>query len=108
MWKAKVSYFKEQFPPCGSNPKKFWETVKDLENKPSSSQLLMSLHFDDVVVTDKKHMAELFNHHFIESGFLFDSALPPLLMRLSPMLLPLFPLPHYKVSPCRQSLSPRC
>ena len=49
---------------------------KDLENKPSSSQLPMSLKVDDVVVTDKKHMAELFNHHFIKSGFLFDSTIP--------------------------------
>ncbi|KAK6309490.1 hypothetical protein J4Q44_G00193710 [Coregonus suidteri] len=37
----------------------------------------MSLNVDDVVVTDKEHMAELFNHHFIKSGFLFDSATPP-------------------------------
>jgi hypothetical protein len=43
-----------------SNPKKFWKTVQDLENKASSSQLPMSLNVDDVVVTDKKHMAELF------------------------------------------------
>jgi hypothetical protein len=56
---------------------KFWEMVKELENKPSSSQLPMSLNVDDVVVTDKKHMAELFNHHFIKTGFLFDSAMPP-------------------------------
>ncbi|CAB1318523.1 unnamed protein product, partial [Coregonus sp. 'balchen'] len=39
--------------------------------------LPMSLNVDDVVVTDKEHMAELFNHHFIKSGFLFDSAMPP-------------------------------
>ena len=51
--------------------------VEDLENKPSSSQLPMSLKVDDVVVTGKKHMAELFSQHFIESGFLFDSAMPP-------------------------------
>ena len=63
--KAKVSYFKEQFSFCGYNCKKFWKTVKDLENKPSSSQLSMSLNIDDVVVTDKEHMAELFNYHFI-------------------------------------------
>jgi hypothetical protein len=37
----------------------------------------MSLKVDDVVVTDKKHMAELFNHPFIKLGFLFDSAMPP-------------------------------
>ena len=52
--KAKVSYFKEQFSLGGSKPKKFWKTVKDLENKPSSSQLPMSLNVDDVFVTDKK------------------------------------------------------
>ena len=75
--KAKVSYFKEQFSHCGSNPKKFWKMVKDLVNKPSSSQLPMSLNVDDVVITDNKHMAELFNHHFIKSGFLFDSGMPP-------------------------------
>jgi hypothetical protein len=51
--------------------------VKNLENKPSSSQLPMSLKVDDVIVTDKKHMDELFNHQFIKSGFLFDSAMPP-------------------------------
>ena len=73
---ALSSYFKEQFSLCGSNPKKFWKKVKYLGNKPSSSQLPMSLKVDDVVVTDKKHMAELFNHHFIKSGFLFDSAMP--------------------------------
>ena len=50
--------------------------VKFLEKKPSFSQLLMSLNID-VVVTVKKYMAELFNHHFIKSGFLFDSAMPP-------------------------------
>jgi hypothetical protein len=44
--KAKASYFKEQFSLCGSNPKKFWITVKELENKPSSSQLPMSLNVD--------------------------------------------------------------
>ncbi|CAB1320181.1 unnamed protein product [Coregonus sp. 'balchen'] len=56
---------------------KFWKNVKDLENKPSSSQLHMSLNVDDyVVVTYKEHIAELFNHHFIKSGFLFDSAMP--------------------------------
>jgi hypothetical protein len=52
----------EQFSLNGSNTKKFWKTVK--ENKTSFSQLPMSL-------------TELFNHHFIKSGFLFDSAMPP-------------------------------
>jgi hypothetical protein len=43
----------------------------------------MSLKVDGVVVTDKKHMAELFNRHFIKSGFLFDSAMPPCLSNIS-------------------------
>ena len=43
----------------------------------------MSLNVDDVVVINKKHMAELFNHHFIKSGFLFDSAMPPCLSNIS-------------------------
>ena len=59
MQKAKVSYFKELSSLCGSNPKKFWKVVKVLKNKPSSSQLPMSLNVD-VVVTDKEYMAELF------------------------------------------------
>jgi hypothetical protein len=115
IWKAKVSYFKEHFSLCGSKPKKFRKTVKDLENKPSFSQLPMSINVDDVVVSEKEPMAELFNHHFIQSRFLFDPAMPPYPSNISsfpallaPMLFPLFPLPHYKVSPCRRSLSLRC
>ena len=50
---------------------------KRLKNKSSSSQLPMTLNIDDVVVTDTEHVAELFNHHLIMSGFLFDSAMPP-------------------------------
>ena len=50
--KAKVSYFKEQFSLCGSNAKKFWKMVKDLENQHSSSQLPVSLNVDDLVVID--------------------------------------------------------
>ncbi|CAB1340226.1 unnamed protein product, partial [Coregonus sp. 'balchen'] len=59
IWKVKVSYFKEQFALCESNPKKFWKTVKDLENKPSSSQLPMSLNADDVVVTRSTWLSSL-------------------------------------------------
>jgi hypothetical protein len=42
-----------------------------------------SFKVDDVVVTDKKRMAELFNHHFIKSGFQFDSTMPPCLSNIS-------------------------
>ncbi|CAB1331549.1 unnamed protein product [Coregonus sp. 'balchen'] len=55
---------------CSIKRHKFWKMVKDLENKPSSSQLPMSLNVDDVVVTDKECMAELFNHHFINHASL--------------------------------------
>ena len=41
-----MNYFKEQFSLCASNPKKFWKMVK-------------AAHVHDVVVTDKKHMADL-------------------------------------------------
>ena len=99
--KAKVSYFKEQFSLCGSNPKKFCKTVKDLENKSSSSQLPMSLNVDDVEFTGKKHMAELFNHHFIKSGFLFDSAMPPCLSNISSS-----PIPSNATSPDTPPFSP--
>jgi hypothetical protein len=34
--------------------------LKNFENKASSSQLSMYLNVDDVAVTDKEHMAELF------------------------------------------------
>jgi hypothetical protein len=50
--RAKVSYFKEQFSLSGSNSKKFWKMIKDLENRPFSSQLPMSLNVDDVAVND--------------------------------------------------------
>jgi hypothetical protein len=36
-----------------------------------------------MLITDKKHMAELFHHHFIKSGFLFDSPIPPLPSNIS-------------------------
>ena len=51
-WLESKMFIKEQFSLCGSNPKKFWKTVKDLENKPFPSQLPMSLNGDHVVVTD--------------------------------------------------------
>jgi hypothetical protein len=88
IWKAKVIYFKEQCSLCGSNPKIFWKMVKDLENKPSSTQLPMSLNVDDVVVTDKEHMAEHFNRHFIKSGFLFYAAMPPCPSNISSSPIP--------------------
>ena len=42
----------------GLTPRSSGKRFKDLENKPSSSQLPMSLNVDDVVVIDKERMAE--------------------------------------------------
>lgn len=39
--------------------------------KPRS--LPLSLRVDDIVVTNKNSMAEAFNHHFINSGFVSES-----------------------------------
>ena len=75
--------FRQRRNKCTQAIRKFWKMVHDLENEASSSQLPMSLKVDDMVVTDKKHMAELFNHHFTKSGFLYDSAMPPCLSDIS-------------------------
>ena len=54
----------------------FWNTVRELENKPPS-QLPQALNVDNMVITDKTRMADIFNQHFIKSGFIFESAKLP-------------------------------
>ena len=110
--KAKVSYFKEQFSLCTRSCTR--SSVKQLKTwriKPSS-QLRMSLKVDDAVVTDKNRMAEFFNHYFINSGFLFDSAMPPCPSNISSSATPFnVTIPDASPSyplPCRQSRSQRC
>ena len=74
--KAKVSYFKEQFTICESNPKKFWKIVKSLRINPPPHSCACPLMLMMWLLL-KKRLWLHFNYHFIESGFLFDSAMPP-------------------------------
>ena len=89
--KAKTEYFHEQFSLCSSNPRKFWKTVKEMENKHTSSQLPTSLVCDGTVITDKERIAELFNLHFIQTGKLADLTAPP--------VSPTNPLPPCNANP---------
>uniref|UniRef100_A0AAZ3Q9I4 WD repeat domain phosphoinositide-interacting protein 2 n=1 Tax=Oncorhynchus tshawytscha TaxID=74940 RepID=A0AAZ3Q9I4_ONCTS len=41
--KAKASFFRQKFASCSSNSKKFWDTVKSMENKSTSSHLPTAL-----------------------------------------------------------------
>ncbi len=70
--KSKVSYFTEKFSLSSLNPKRFWKTVRELENKPPS-QLPQALNVDNIVISDKSRMSDIFNQHFIKSGFIFES-----------------------------------
>lgn len=74
--KAKINHFKEKFSACGTDAKKFWKTVKSMENKLASPHLPTSMKFGEIVVNDKPRMATLFNHHFVKSSHVFDAAAP--------------------------------
>jgi hypothetical protein len=65
----------------GLAPRSFGERLKTWRINPPPHNMFLKVY--DVVVTDKKHMAELFNHHFVRSGFLFDSAMPPCPSKIS-------------------------
>ena len=67
--KAKTDYFQDQFKLCGTNPQKFWKTVKDMEGKAALSQLPSSLIWDGNIVSDNKHMVDLFNQHFVQISY---------------------------------------
>jgi hypothetical protein len=51
--KVKASFFKQKFASCSANSKKFWDTVKSMENKSTSSQLPTALRLGNTVTTDK-------------------------------------------------------
>ena len=51
--KAKASFFKQKFASCSTNLKMFWDTVKSMENKSTSSQLSTALKLGNTVITDK-------------------------------------------------------
>uniref|UniRef100_A0A8K9VC74 Reverse transcriptase domain-containing protein n=1 Tax=Oncorhynchus mykiss TaxID=8022 RepID=A0A8K9VC74_ONCMY len=69
--KAKASFFKQKFASCSSNSKKFWDTVKSMENKSTSSQLPTALRLGNTVTTDKSMIIENFNKHFSTAGHAF-------------------------------------
>lgn len=100
--KAKVGYFKEQFSLSGADPKRFWKTVRELENKPST-HLPLSLNIDNLNVTNKARMVDLFNQHFIQSGFIYEDANPPSPADSSCSSFPLTPPLN---SPAASHLSP--
>ena len=62
--KAKVSFFKQKFASGSTNFKKFWDTVKSMENKSTSYQLPTALRLGNTVTTDKSTIIENFNKHF--------------------------------------------
>ena len=101
--RAKAGYFIEQFTLSGSTPSTFWKTVRKLENKPSTRPL--SLKVDDLIVTDKNSMADIFNQHFIKSGFVFESLNPSSISKTPEPLSPT-PQPSVTTSPgCAPDLS---
>ena len=76
--KAKASFFRQKFASCSSNSKKFWDTVKSMENKNTSSQLPTALKIGNTVTTDKSTIIENFNKHFSMAGQAFHLATPNL------------------------------
>ena len=59
--KSKGSFFKQKFASCRTNSKKFWDTVKSMENKSTSSQLPTALRLENPVTSDKSTIIEIFN-----------------------------------------------
>ncbi|CDQ97352.1 unnamed protein product [Oncorhynchus mykiss] len=74
--KAKASFFKQTFASCGTNSKRFWDTVKSMENKSTSSQLPTALRLGNTVTTNKSTIFENFKKHFSTAGHAFHLATP--------------------------------
>uniref|UniRef100_A0A4W5JJP9 Reverse transcriptase domain-containing protein n=1 Tax=Hucho hucho TaxID=62062 RepID=A0A4W5JJP9_9TELE len=74
--KAKASFFKQKFASCSSNSKTFWDTVKSMENKSTSSQLPTALRLGNTVIPDKSMIIKNFNKHFSTAGHAFLLATP--------------------------------
>ncbi|KAM9490028.1 uncharacterized protein ACWYII_002848 isoform 7-T7 [Salvelinus alpinus] len=87
--KAKASFFKQKFASCSSNSKKFWDTVKSMENKSTSSQLPTALRLGNTVTTDKSVIIENFNKHFSTAGHAFLLATPTLANSPAPVFIDL-------------------
>jgi hypothetical protein len=74
--KAKASFFKQKCASCSTNSKKFWDTVKSMENKSTSSQMPTALRLGNTVTTNKSTIIENFNKHFSTAGHAFHLATP--------------------------------
>ena len=73
---TKASFFKQKFASCSTNCKIFWDTVKSMENKSTSSQLPTALGLGNTVTTDKSTIVKNFNKHFSTTGLAFHLATP--------------------------------
>jgi hypothetical protein len=60
--KVKTCFFKQKFASCNTNSKKFWDTVKSMENK-NTSQLPTALKIGNTVNTDKSTIIDHFNKY---------------------------------------------
>jgi hypothetical protein len=99
--KAKPSFFKQKCASCSTNSKKFWDTVKSMENKSTSSQLPTTLRLGNTVTTDKSTIIDHFNKHFSTAGHAFLLATPT---SVNSSLLPPQQLAHASsISPSSKS-----
>uniref|UniRef100_A0A8C7RB61 Reverse transcriptase domain-containing protein n=1 Tax=Oncorhynchus mykiss TaxID=8022 RepID=A0A8C7RB61_ONCMY len=96
--KAKASFFKQKFASCNTNSKKFWDTVKSMENKNTSSQLPTALKIGNTVTTDKSTIIENFNKHFSTAGHAFYLATPTPVNSTAPPTATRPSLPHFSFS----------
>ena len=69
--KAKSNYYLALTDKNLNNPQKFWQTIKSLSPKNSSS-LPTCIVSESATIYDKAEMLNCFNKHFVSSGFFFD------------------------------------
>uniref|UniRef100_A0A8C7QS49 Reverse transcriptase domain-containing protein n=1 Tax=Oncorhynchus mykiss TaxID=8022 RepID=A0A8C7QS49_ONCMY len=103
--KAKASFFKQEFASCNTNSKKFWDTVKSMENKNTSSQLPTALKIGITVTTDKSTIIEKFDKHFSTAGHAFHLATPTLVNSTAPPTATRPSLPHFSFSQIQSAKS---
>jgi len=68
---AKSSFNKQKIASCGTDTKKFWDTIKSMECKNAFSQLPNALRFQNIVTTNKPTIIENLNKHFAMVGHAF-------------------------------------
>jgi hypothetical protein len=96
--KAKASFFKQKFASCNTNSKRFWDTVKSMEDKNISSQLPTAPRTGNSVTTDKSIIIENFNKHFSTAGHAFHQATPTPVNSTAPHTATRPSLPHFSFS----------